>query len=221
MGPRWQLHTTPGDWANDVAYYERRHLSVGCQSCARAETSSQQPGFCRAGSIASSQDGEGHVRPTRTDDKHQLNPLANEGGEVSGQEQEAGKEQRTKEQFEDRVKELEHTLMEHWEYTVKDEENHVPILKVPAKPTEAEWLEHQVTHTPPRTWCKFCMMGRGVRRGHRRNVPDIEPNDGGPNKLSMDYMYLDDEHGAKDLPQLVVIDHNHGRYSLMQCHARG
>ena len=43
------------------------------------------------------------------------------------------------------------------------------------------------------------------------NLPDAEPHEGGPNKLSMGYMYLNDEDGGEDQPQTVLVDHNHGR----------
>ena len=54
-------------------------------------------------------------------------------------------------------------------------------------------------------------MGRGVRRAHPRNVPDTEDPNGGPNKLSIDYMYLNDEDGNKDQLQMVMVDPNYGR----------
>lgn len=43
------------------------------------------------------------------------------------------------------------------------------------------------------------------------NVPDIEANGDGPKIVSIDYMYLNDEDGNKDQPQMVMFDHNHGR----------
>ena len=110
-----------------------------------------------------------------------------------------------------KVKDLEEVLTEHWEYNCRDGGEATPTLTVPTKPTEAERVEHEVTHTPPRPWCKFCMMGRGVRRAHRKNVRDTEQDDGGPGKLSMDYMYLNDDEPRKDQPHLVTVDHKHGR----------
>ena len=61
-------------------------------------------------------------------------------GVVEGQEEDAGEDEQTKEQFQQRIRELEGTLVEHWEYTVKDEDNHVPTIRVPAKPTEQNGL---------------------------------------------------------------------------------
>ena len=55
------------------------------------------------------------------------------------------------------------------------------------------------------------MMGRGTRRAHRDNVPDTEDRGDGPNKVSIDYMYLNDEDANRDQTYMVMIDHNHGR----------
>ena len=32
----------------------------------------------------------------------------------------------------------------------------------PAEPTRKEWEEHQLTHVPFRSWCPFCVKGRGA-----------------------------------------------------------
>ena len=145
------------------------------------------------------------IRPEHPDITQQSNPLGNEGGVVSGQETQAGTEE-----LKNKIKELEEVLMEHWEYNEHREGDSVPTLKVPANPTEKERLEHEVTHTPPTPWCKHCVMGRGVRRPHFTNVPGTEEAEG-PNKLSIDYMYLNNDEGLKDQPQMVMVDHNNGR----------
>ena len=46
---------------------------------------------------------------------------------------------------------------------------------------------------------------------HKHNVSDTEPKKDNVNKVSMDYMYLNGNEGEKDQPNLVVVDHNHGR----------
>lgn len=153
---------------------------------------------------------QGPVRPSHHDEQQFLNALEQEGGVDSGQDGEAGTKDESQEEFKRRVKELESSLIEHWEQHEGTERSLVPVLKVPAKPTQREWLEHQVIHTPPKPWCKFCMMGRGNRRPHWTNVPDTEGREGKPNKFSIDYIYLNDDERKKDQPRMVMVDHNHG-----------
>ena len=44
----------------------------------------------------------------------------------------------------------------------------------PGQPTADEHQEHMTTHRPYRSWCRFCVMGRGVSAPHRRsNARDI------------------------------------------------
>ena len=58
----------------------------------------------------------------------------------------------------------------------------------PGQPTAKEHQEHMATHRPYRSWCKFCVMGRGVSAPHRRwNAHD--DLDGMPH-VSMDYGFL-------------------------------
>ena len=37
----------------------------------------------------------------------------------------------------------------------------------PEEPTRKEWEEHQLTHVPYRSWCPFCVKGRGRQDAHR------------------------------------------------------
>ena len=65
-----------------------------------------------------------------------------------GQNEAAGAREQSKEEFKKQVEELEKILVEHWEYHATIEEGKAPVIKTPAKPTEKEYREHQVTHTP-------------------------------------------------------------------------
>ena len=114
------------------------------------------------------------------------------------------------EELRKQVKDLDEISVAQWEYhnTIDDK---VPTTKAPAMPTEEEWKEHQVIHTPPRPLCKFCMMGKGTRRAHRANVPDIEYLGNGPHKVSIEYMYLNDDDANRDQTNMVMVDHMHGR----------
>ena len=42
-------------------------------------------------------------------------------------------------------------------------------IRDPGEPTVKENQEHMATHRPYRSWCKFCVMGRGVNAPHRRD----------------------------------------------------
>ena len=47
---------------------------------------------------------------------------------------------------------------------------------------------------------------------HNHNVNnDIGATEGSVNNVSMDYMFLNDNTGDGEQPNLVVVDHNHGR----------
>ena len=40
------------------------------------------------------------------------------------------------------------------------------VLAAPRTPTKTEREEHDVSRVPYRPWCRFCVMGRGLERGH-------------------------------------------------------
>ena len=42
-------------------------------------------------------------------------------------------------------------------------------IRDPGQPTAKGLQEHMTTHRPYRSWCKFCVMGRGVNSLHRRS----------------------------------------------------
>jgi hypothetical protein len=51
----------------------------------------------------------------------------------------------------------------------------VKTLTRPIKVTKAMREEHNKTHTPYRSWCKFCVRGRGCSKPHyRKNKTDRE-----------------------------------------------
>ena len=64
----------------------------------------------------------------------------------------------------------------------------------PYVPTAKERREHSATHYPPRSWCKFCVEGRGVASSHHRcdeeRVGDI-------GELHFDYCVLAGKPGTE------------------------
>ena len=41
------------------------------------------------------------------------------------------------------------------------------VLRDPGEPTQEEWEEHRIDHIPYRSWCPFCVKGRGRGTQHR------------------------------------------------------
>ena len=76
-------------------------------------------------------------------------------------------------------------------------------------PTKQELLEHNRTHTPFRSWCPFCVAGRGPTAQHRRG----ENQEGGDrNDIALDYFFLRDEAGGESQPVLGLRDRRTGLY---------
>ena len=50
----------------------------------------------------------------------------------------------------------------------------------PGHPTANEYKEHMTTHRPYRSWCKFCVMGRGVNSAHRSSDAQEDLEGGAP-----------------------------------------
>ena len=107
-----------------------------------------------------------------------------------------------------------------------------PMIKAPRQPTREEYERHQATHTPYAAWRIHCATARAVRTQHPskgRNtiiVPDIDRGIIGPTKISMDSMYLHDRGDHKkneqaNPPNLVVVEHKHGRVWAYQVPNKG
>ena len=61
-------------------------------------------------------------------------------------------------------------------------------IRDPGQPSAKEHQEHMTTHRPYRSWCKFCVMGRGVNAPHKRS--DAQDDVDGVPHVSMDYGFL-------------------------------
>ena len=59
--------------------------------------------------------------------------------------------------------------MEAGETGFDDRSAQVGNSRDPGQPTASESQERTTTHRPYRSWCKFCLMGRGVISPHRRS----------------------------------------------------
>ena len=56
----------------------------------------------------------------------------------------------------------------------------------PKSPSKAEWLSHQATHLPFRSWCAECVAGRSGNQGHRK----VAPEERSVPEISMDYAFI-------------------------------
>ena len=67
-------------------------------------------------------------------------------------------------------------------------------VREPGDPTPEERAQHELTHLPFRSWCRFCVMGRGRQEGHFRRSKK-ESSDNMP-EISLDYALPASEGGV-------------------------
>ena len=98
------------------------------------------------------------------------------------------------------------------------EEGRPPIrMPAPCRPSQKEIDEHNLTHTPFRSWCRYCVRGRGTNNPHMKKHTNKEEDKPGVARMSMDYGFLSkEEELAQDNPMLVMVDEQTGdRYARM------
>ena len=79
-------------------------------------------------------------------------------------------------------------------------------LTAPARISDKERDDHELTHTPYRSWCSVCVRARGQRMPHRRKR-DGDGSLGPVPRISMDYFYMSQkDEEAKENPILVVLN---------------
>ena len=87
--------------------------------------------------------------------------------------------------------------MEDGETGFDDGSAQVRDVRDPGQPTESERREHMSTHRPNGSWCKFCVMGRGVNSPHRRS--DAQDDVEGVRHVSTDYGFLVDRESEEQV----------------------
>ena len=83
-------------------------------------------------------------------------------------------------------------------------------LSKPDTPTREERELHNLTHTPYRAWCKYCVRGRGKKLAHTCGKAEDESETATP-RISMDYFFMsaaDDEQNTS--PVIVLVDESTG-----------
>ena len=98
---------------------------------------------------------------------------------------------------------------DHGQFDSETEEGRAPrVLRGPQRVTKEEVEEHEVTHTPYRAWCRYCVRGRG------RNAPHARGKDGKDTKtprISLDYFFMSSvDEAASSNPLLVMLDESTG-----------
>ena len=106
---------------------------------------------------------------------------------------------------------------ESMEEEVEEEMEEAPVnaRRAPREPTEEERRRHEASHLPYRSWCEYCVKGRGRCRPHQRRKGEVEEH--GLPTISMDYFFLGgEEMEASEHPMLVMLDEDRGnRYARM------
>ena len=98
--------------------------------------------------------------------------------------------------------------MEDGEVGFDDGSAQVRNIRDPGQPPVKEHQEHMTTHRPYRSWCKFCLMVRGVNAPHRRS--DTQDDLEGVAHVSMDYGFLGEKESEEHVsPVLVIRERRH------------
>ena len=84
-----------------------------------------------------------------------------------------------------------------------------------ASPSADDVERHRVTHYPYRSWCKQCVMGRGVGRGHAKSASESSVP-----IVGMDYFYVTKE-GVRRREELSKELSGEGDEAIAQARDKG
>ena len=88
----------------------------------------------------------------------------------------------------------------------EEEARAVKAPRRPCEPTEEERRLHEILHLPYRSWCRYCVEGRGQHAPHygtRSEEPRIP-------EVHVDYAFFRDKEGAPSVP-VIVLKHRQSR----------
>ena len=94
------------------------------------------------------------------------------------------------------------------------EESREPAtLRAPHRASREEREKHELTHTPYRAWCPYCVRARGRNSPHRTRSEELKR--GGVPRISLDYFFVSRaDEAASANPVLVMLDEGTGeRYA--------
>ena len=85
-------------------------------------------------------------------------------------------------------------------------------LPSPLRVSKKDREEHNLTHTPYRSWCKICVKMRGTNKQHRKqNKSDKDEENAKVRRICMDYFFMSQEdEKAGENPILVAVDEGTG-----------
>jgi len=137
--------------------------------------------------------------------------VSDENGEA-----EVDKDEEAEENDEDRKKEddkngLSHDMAtEDEEATEEGEEGRKAVgAKIPQKVSNEERQAHELTHTPYRAWCRYCVRGRGKNRAHKKSA--IDKSEIEVPRVAIDYFYMGaEDEKASENPLIVMVDEGTG-----------
>ena len=81
---------------------------------------------------------------------------------------------------------------------------------IPYNPSRQEREEHELTHTPYRSWCDHCVRARGRNQPHQQQRRTDEEDSNVP-RISFDYFFFSQEdQAASNNPMIVMLDESTG-----------
>ncbi len=119
-----------------------------------------------------------------------------------GQEGSKGREEEVDEQMDDGLSQGVAAVDEG-----EGEEGRAPVqAKTPQRVSQREMEEHRLTHTPFRSWCRWCVMARARNAQHRSKAADGDEGCKVP-RISMDYFFMSEiDRRASENPMLVMVN---------------
>ena len=88
---------------------------------------------------------------------------------------------------------------------IGEEARRATPMYVPRRPSDAEPRPHEIHHMPYRSWCEYCLRGRGKESPH---LSLYEQVDGGFPVVQMDCAFL---HDTGDKEAKVTLDNSSGQ----------
>ena len=92
---------------------------------------------------------------------------------------------------------------------IGEEARRATPMYVPRRPSDAQRRAHEIHHMPYRSWCEYCVRGRGKESPH---LSRYEQADDGIPAVQMDYVFLHNT-GDKDakVTLLTMVDNSSGQ----------